>query len=88
MLREAVSRAEKDKSGLHNRLKRYVIVCCVFSLFLYQSYYNAANFNKDYICVRKEMMATLKELCHDILSYFGEVQNHLQIEERLKITVY
>ena len=26
----------------------------------------------------------LKELCHDILSHFFEVQNHLQIEESLK----
>ena len=26
------------------------------------------------------------ELCHDILSHFCEVQNHLQIEESLKIS--
>ena len=30
----------------------------------------------------------LKELCHDNLGHFCEVQNHLQIEESLKIIVY
>ena len=29
----------------------------------------------------------LKELCHDILSHFCKVQNHLQIDESLKILV-
>ena len=30
----------------------------------------------------------LKELSHDILSYFGQVQNYLQIEGKLNIIVY
>ena len=30
----------------------------------------------------------LKELRHDILSHFCEVQKHLQIEESVKIIVY
>ena len=34
------------------------------------------------------LLVSLKELCHDILSHFWEVQNHLQIEESLKIIVY
>ena len=33
-------------------------------------------------------MLLLKELCHDILSHFGEVKNHLQTEKSLKIIVY
>ena len=31
MLRDAVSRAEKDKAGLHNRLKRYCFSETIFS---------------------------------------------------------
>ena len=36
MLRDAVSRAEKDKAGLHNRLKRY--------------YFNETNFSERFTC--------------------------------------
>ena len=36
MLRDAVSRAEKDKAGLHTRLKRY--------------YFNKTNFSARFMC--------------------------------------
>ena len=32
--------------------------------------------------------ALIQELCHGVLSYFGHVQNHLQIEQNLKIVTY
>ena len=35
-----------------------------------------------------EMLLIIKELCHDILSHFCELQNHFQTEESLKIIVY
>ena len=33
-------------------------------------------------------MFSLKELSHGILTYFGHVQNYLQIEGNLEIVVY
>ena len=36
----------------------------------------------------RQVSQSLKELCHDILSHFWEVQNHFQTEEILKIIVY
>jgi len=39
-------------------------------------------------CVQnKSQGLILKELCHDILSYFGQVQKYLWIEKNLKISV-
>ena len=39
--------------------------------------------------LRKWLIKTLLHVvCHDILSHFCNVQNHLQIEENLKIIVY
>ena len=49
-------------------------------------------FNVRIVCPTKMTIIfsqqVLKELCHDILSHSCEVQNHLQIDERLKIIFY
>ena len=43
----------------------------------------------EYKLIRQVLDFSLKELCHDILRHFCEVQNHLQIEElSLKIIAY
>ncbi|KAJ7380823.1 hypothetical protein OS493_007213 [Desmophyllum pertusum] len=57
----------------------------------YMMYYSQAKtaFNKiPPTKTRAKPDLKLKELCHDILSHFCELQNHLQTEESLKLIVY